>query len=371
MNRSSAETWSLRRRLVGKILSTFFGRPPKRPRLKPEEVHRILLFRHDRLGDYVVTTPLIEAIREHIPEATIDVLASPVNADFIRQDPRINDVIVWKKSIPGRLRVIRTCRKRNYDLTLQLVTRHTTTPAILASLCTPNGRVIGRGHSYNNGLFDHLARRTDDHMAEQTFYIFADALDFGEEIAMPSYALPLDPEMDRATIAMLRRNKLEEERYILLNLSASESYRALGIGKSIELAQKLREQFEPRGMRVALMGAPEDNEKVRTVAEESGATAIRFSSVLAVASGIRHACILISPDTGPVHFASAVGTPVVAYYAEHGKPSKWRPLGVPNRVVLTQVDKSGEDVDVDEVVAATESLYFEGSSSTEIKKATT
>lgn len=359
MNTTSATNWSLRRRLVGKILSTLFGRPPKRPKLQPKDVHRILLFRHDRLGDYVVTTPLIEAIRTHLPEATIDVLASPVNAEFIRQDPRINDVIVWKKSLSERLRAIRECRRRNYDLTLQLVTRHTTTPAILASLCTPNGRVVGRGHSYNNGLFDHLARRTDDHMAEQTFYIFADALDFGEEIPMPHYALPLDPELERATISMLRENGLEQERYILLNLSASESYRALGTEKSIELARKLREHFEPLGIQIALMGAPEDNEKVRTVAEESGGTAIRFPSVRAVASGIHHAALLISPDTGPVHFASAVGTPVVAYYAEHGKPSKWRPLGVPNRVVLTRIDKSGEDVDVDEVIAAAEALHHE------------
>ncbi len=357
MSTEPAKNWSFRRRLIGKLLKIFFGRPPQRPKLKPEDVSRVLLFRHDRLGDYIVTTPVVEAIRRHVPNAKIDVLVSSVNAEFIRRDPRINEVLVMGTSLFQRLKVIQECRRRDYDLTLQLITRHTTAPAILASLCTPSGRVVGRGHSYNNGLFDHQARRTDDHMAEQTFYIFADALDFGEEeITMPPYSIHVPPEIEASTVAMLKEKGLEEKKYLLLNLSASESYRALGAKKSIEMAQKLRAIYEPKGIKIALMAAPDDSDKMEEVSKESGATMLRFPSILGVAAGIRHACTVISPDTGPVHIASAVDTPVVAYYAEHGKPSKWRPLGVPNRVILTKVDYSGEDVDVDEVIAATKEI---------------
>ena len=339
------------------MLKILFGRPAQRPKLRPEDVRSVLLLRHDRLGDYVITTPLIEGLKRYLPSAEINVLASPTNADFVRCDPRINHVIVWEKTLFARIQAIRECRKRNVDLTLQLITHHTTAPAILASLCTPTGHVVGYGYSYNRGLFDHIVHRCNEHIAEQTFNIFVNALDFdGENIEMPPYSMYLPEEVEHSTVAMLNQRELEEKKYILLNLSASEPYRMLGKKKSVELAKKLRTLFDPLGITIVLTGAPGDKNMIESVGSASGATVLHFSSILAVSAGIRHAIALISPDTGPVHIASAVGTPVVAYYAEHGKPFKWKPLGVPNRVVLSKVDHSGSDIDVDEIIAATQSI---------------
>ena len=55
--------------------------------LRPETLRRVLLVRYDRIGDAVITTPFIEALRTLAPEATIDVLASPGNAVVFRHDP--------------------------------------------------------------------------------------------------------------------------------------------------------------------------------------------------------------------------------------------------------------------------------------------
>lgn len=317
----------------------------------------MLLIRHDRLGDYIITTPIVDAIRRLAPQAEIEVLGSPVNAEIIRNDPRINHLIIWGKTWREQLNAIRQCRARDYDLTLQLITRHTTTPAILASLCTPRGQSVGRGHSYNRGIFDHLARRTTDHLAEQTFTIFADALDFGgEEIEMPSYSIVLDPEIERTTTEELRAMGFAEKNYILLNLSASEAYRTLGTEKSIEVARRLIDRYGPKGITVAVTGAPNEREMIETVARESGAQVQIFPSILKAIVAVRHAWMLISPDTGSVHIASAVGTPVVAYYGEFGKPSRWKPIGVPNRVVVTRVESQGARVDISELMEAIEEL---------------
>lgn len=320
----------------------------------------MLLIRHDRLGDYIITTPVIEALRQIAPQAEIEVLASPVNAEIIRNDPRVNHVIVWGKTWRRQLEAIRQCRARDYDLTLQLLTRHTTTPAILASLCTPRGQSVGRGHSYNKGIFDHLARRTRDHLALQTFSIFTDALDFGNaEVPMPPYSILLAPEIERATAEELRAMGFRENGYILLNLSASEAYRTLGAEKSIDVARRLIERYEPEGIAVAVTGAPNEMEMIETVARESGAHLLMFPSILKAIVAIRHARMVISPDTGSVHIASAVGTPVVAYYGEFGKPSHWHPIGVPNRVVITRVQSQGARVDITELMTAVEELAEE------------
>lgn len=354
---SSDKRWSLRRRIAGGILKLLFGRPPARPKLKPEELRRVLLLRHDRLGDYIITTPIVEAIRRIAPQAEIEVLGSRFNANIMRNDPRINRVIVMGESLKDQLRAIRECRERDYDLALQLVTRHTTKPAILASLCTPRGQVIGRGHSYNRGIFDHLARRTNDHLAVQTFIMFEDALDFGgAPVEMPPYSIHLDPELVRTTTEELNAMGLEEKNYILLNLSASEAYRTLGEKKSIEVARRLLDEFGPLGRKVAVTGAPDEMEMIERVAEKSGAQLAMFPSIMKAMVAIRNAWMLISPDTGSVHIASAVGTPVVAYYGEFEKPSKWKPRGVPHRIVVTRVHSQGSRVDIVELMNAVREL---------------
>lgn len=352
--------WSLRRRIAGGVLKLLFGRPPQRPRLKPQELRRVLLIRHDRLGDYIITTPIVEAIRQRAPQAEIDVLGSPVNAEIIRNDPRIHELIIWGKTWREQIAAIRRCRERDYDLTLQLITRHTTNPAILASLCTPRGQTVGRGHSYNRGIFDYLARRTGEHLAAQTFVIFEDALDFGGQmVEMPSYSIRLDPEIEHSTTEELRQMGFAEGSYLLFNLSASEAYRTLGTRKSVEVARRLIERYAPQGLTVAVTGAPGEREMIETVARESGARVQMFPSILKAIVAVRHARMLISPDTGSVHIASAVGTPVVAYYGEFEKPSRWRPVGVPHRVVVTRVQNHGERVDINELMEAVEGLMEE------------
>jgi ADP-heptose:LPS heptosyltransferase len=56
---------------------------------------RILAVRLDNLGDVLVTTPAIHAIRESLPDAHITLLASPVGAQVGRLEPDLDDVIVY------------------------------------------------------------------------------------------------------------------------------------------------------------------------------------------------------------------------------------------------------------------------------------
>ena len=59
-----------------------------------KDARRILVVRLDNLGDVLVTTPAIRAIRQSLPEARTTLLASPVGAQVGRLNPDIDDVIV-------------------------------------------------------------------------------------------------------------------------------------------------------------------------------------------------------------------------------------------------------------------------------------
>ena len=350
--------WSIRRRVVGGLLGLLFGRPQNRAKLRPEEVNRVLLLRYDRLGDAVVTTPVIEQLWGMHPGIEIDILGSPHNAKLLEADHRVHTVHNWDgatKTLPG---TIRACRARNYDLTLQLILNRTTNPAIIAGLCTPRGRVVGKGHLYNRRLFDHMVgERSSLHFADQTFDVLLDGVDFGqEEPTPPPYSIDLPEETKSDVRKILKDLDLEPKKFLLLNGSAGAVDRSLGVENGTKLAQGLQEICEKSGLKLAVSGGPEESAKIKAIAEGSDATMIRFPSILHLCAGIAEAALLVTPDTGPVHIASATGTPVVAYYSEHDKPEGWAPRGVENAVVTTSVHGDVETAPVEEILRHVEKM---------------
>src|SRR5579884_1023409 len=61
-----------------------------------QAVRRILAIRLDNLGDVLVTTPALHAIKSALPDASLTLLASPVGAQVARLNPDIDDVIVYE-----------------------------------------------------------------------------------------------------------------------------------------------------------------------------------------------------------------------------------------------------------------------------------
>src|SRR5579885_3547941 len=87
---------------------------------------RILAIRLDNLGDVLVTTPALHAIKQSLPQATLTLLASPVGAQVARLNPDLDEVIVyqapwmdpWQKLPQDSRReqqMIETLRARRFD----------------------------------------------------------------------------------------------------------------------------------------------------------------------------------------------------------------------------------------------------------------
>ncbi len=167
-----------RKKLAGKVLQFLFGRRKGLPRLHPGSVSHILLLRYDRLGDVVITTPMINALRELAPHAEIDMLLSPGNASIVRDDPRITRIHLWERSLISRLRTILVCRKQNYDLVFQLVLARTTLPGILSGWMAGSGYNVGRDAPNNRALYNYTIN-TDNkgHFADMTTSLILAGLD--------------------------------------------------------------------------------------------------------------------------------------------------------------------------------------------------
>ena len=241
----------LPKRIVGRLLRLIASRPQGRPKLKVEEPKRILLMRYDRLGDMVITTPLIETLHTIAPQAQIDVLASWRNAELIEHDPRIHQVYRWDGSLIKRIRTLLICRKQNYDITFQLLLWRTTLPGLLAGLLTPHGRVVSRDDSNNRELFDHTYNVISTiHYSEQVYGFLSAGFEIQDELPpMPSYSLSVPPHITTTSVEQLHSLGLRAGRYLLLNLSAGETRRELSTQQNVQLIQGIMESLEQSSLK--------------------------------------------------------------------------------------------------------------------------
>jgi heptosyltransferase III len=213
------------------------------------------------------------------------------------------------------------------------------------------------------------------------------------------FAGDLEPEAARLTrcVAELGDAKLEDLDSWALGLSEAERLRAAeAIGpealRSAPLAVSVGTKVQAKdwgqhrwrqllasvapladGRGLLLLGAPEEAEASEIAAEgwrqAGGGAVVNLCGKLSPresAAALERACIFMGHDSGPMHLAASVGTPVIAVFAARNIPRQWFPFGAEHQVVYHRVECWGcgletcveqqkkciESISVEEVLAA-------------------
>ncbi len=95
---------------------------------KDKEIKTILLLRHDRIGDMVLSTPLFKALKEKFSGAKIIVLASERNKEVIGNNPYVDEILIFK----GLRQFLKDLKNRRIDLAIDLFCTYTMREAFLA-----------------------------------------------------------------------------------------------------------------------------------------------------------------------------------------------------------------------------------------------
>src|SRR6186713_2385937 len=110
-------------------------------------VRRVLVIRLRSIGDTVLTTPALTALRRHIPDARIDVLLEDWVAPVLDEFFAVDDVLIVGEGLIGRLSTIRELRRRRYDVVINL--HGGTTSTMLAAASGARFRVGFAGYQYS------------------------------------------------------------------------------------------------------------------------------------------------------------------------------------------------------------------------------
>lgn len=339
----------------------------------PASVRRVLVVRPDRLGDFVVTTPLLAFLSAALPHAELDVLASPGNAALAQADPRVARVIVHDHTWRGWLRARRACRARAHDLVLSVIEgKGLREGLVAAAFAPPNARraTTPRPKRYL-GFFSYCARPAGRraHMADRVLAVGRAALGYppapdGAVLAEYPYAVGRRAEgaaRAEAFVAELTA-RYGPGPLVAANAWAVEPQRHLGGERLAELLVLLaRRHPETRFVLVAPPANRAEAEAAVAAAAARGAHAHLYPPsphVLDVVELLRRAAALVTPDTGLVHLAAAAGCPVVALYSPRAtRLEQWEPVGVPRRLLMAPPGAAVTAIPLADAAAAFDALW--------------
>src|SRR5215207_9120845 len=312
-------------------------------------VQNVLCVRLDTLGDVLMTTPAIRAIRESGLDRRITLLTSRSGAALARFVPEVDSTIVYdapwlKATAPALdsrddLAMIELLRKRGFDAAV-VFTTFSQSPLPAAMLCYLADIPLRLAHCRENPyqlLSTRVMEREPEagirHEVERQLDLVAVA---GCHTKDPTLSLRVPPE-DRARVRQL---------LVSLNIDAAAPWIVLHPGATAPSRRYPPERFaeaagrvaERMGATILVTGDASEADLVARVCRAIPGPSHELAGVLSLgelSALIAEAPVLLTNNTGPAHIAAAVGTPVVDLYAlTNPQHTPWM---VPNRVLFNDV----------------------------------
>lgn len=291
---------------------------------------RLLLILLGAIGDVVCGMPLAQRIRAGWPRVRITWAVEPAAAPLLEQHPAIDQLIVFRRGqgTPALIEMLRALRDNRPDVTLDLQ-RHFKSGLFSWASGAPRRLGFHWENSregnwfFNNQTIEPVETFT---LKLTHFMRFADRL--GIDPAPVSFGLAAS-SVERRRVDRLLGDV--DGRPAVLYVGSTWPSRQWLPAATAELCRQLRD----RGLSVVLVGGPGDAafaEAVRDAGAGPLANLVGRTGLRDVVAVMERAAVAIGPDTGPMHIATAVGTPVVALYGATS-PLRSGPWGEADNVI--------------------------------------
>lgn len=296
---------------------------------------KILVHRIGTFGDSIVALPAIALIRKRYPNAKIEFVttyATALNLSVIIKEGIFDAVhLIDKKS---RKSGIQTLKHGNYDLYIEIPQNYGLIKTLRNMLITRFVLGIRSGFGWDEGMMKLFAKE------QLMFY-------------------PPLRESDRFVRNMARNGIVGEIEYPIktespgseaLHCFEGKKVIALVIGTNVpanmwplDSWQKLARSLHEKGFAIAVIGGDQEKERANTIVAnlEYGYNFCGAFSIAQSAGFLQLCTGAICHDTGAMHLAYAVKTPLVAMFSPRQLSSKWFPPSEGNYVVMNMVECAG------------------------------
>lgn len=313
---------------------------------------RILVIRRDNIGDLVLTTPLIHALREHCPDAWIAALTNSYNAPVLGGNPDLNAVYAYDKAKhrPDRSRLATAAatarlllglRRMRIDLAILATPGYQRQAAALVRWIGAR-EVLGfadpgkpAGAQAPVTLPVGYAGGARLHAAEDVFRLL-------QALGVPGSPGPCHMVADAGLRAAVAARLPAGAPVVAVHISARRPRQQWPAERFAQLIRGLHLRTACTVMLLWAPGAaddarhPGDDAKAREVQRRLGGAvplvAVPTGRLAELAAALDCCSLMVCADGGAMHVAAALGKPVAALFGD-SPASRWHPWGVPHQVI--------------------------------------
>jgi heptosyltransferase-3 len=326
-------TKKIERRVKRAVLGRLMGGAPSRSipsaRLDLRGVRRVLLVRVNfRMGNLLLLTPALTALRQALPEARLDVLCVDAYAALLENNPDLDRVITMSRRTFWRplalARVVHTLRRERYDLVVDCARGASFLGAFVVAVSGGQYRVGHTGSRYQRFFNVHVQRDGAD-LKHKIDVLCAFIAGLGIPPVSGDMKVVLSDAERAWAAAEWKALGLAAERPTIGVIIGARGRKRWPRERFLELVEQSHALGEPT---VVLFAGPDDRAELQALASHLAHKAVvapplpvrRFAALLS------RCTVVVTADTGPMHLAAAVGVPTVSvfhatqaiYYAPQG-----------------------------------------------------
>lgn len=336
----------------------------------------LLIVKLSAIGDVIHTLPSLAELRRLYPDAHITWVVEEAAADLVINHPFLNEVLIsrrktWikdfqngkiKQSLKEIFSFIKTLRQRHYDLVIDF---HGLFKSSIIVFLSRGRRKLGYDSWQElSGLF--LNEKIPEDMNKHAIDRYLDfPRHLGAKIESAQFVLPFSKEAEENVQILLRKHSLEDKKFIAINPVALWETKLWNDEKFARLADLINSKLQ---MKVVFTGS--EKERLETITSQMTSGGINLGGVTTLLELVyvyKKAQIVITTDSGPMHLAAAVKTPVIALFGPTD-PARTGPYGTGHEIIRTEIacspcflkkcptPKCMEDISPEQVFAAAQNI---------------
>jgi heptosyltransferase-3 len=304
-----------------------------------ENVERVLVVRLRSIGDTVLSTPSLFALKRFLPHASIDILLEDWVAPVLDGFPHVDSVVTFKRgSASARARVARRLRAKHYDVVYNL--HGGTTATFLTRATGAKHRVGYQAYQYAR-LHNHLSpsplllwERDPTHSVEQQLALLGWT---GIPVSdRPPTQLAVTDQAAEAIRLRLQSGGLIDAPFAVIHPAAAFATKQWAAENFAQVATEL----ERRGLPTVAITTPNETHIVDELRRNTSAPVLALMdlSLPEITALIDQARLFVGNDSGIAHIAAAVQAPSVVIFGSSNR-AHWRPWATaPAEVVYEEME---------------------------------
>jgi lipopolysaccharide heptosyltransferase II len=314
---------------------------PFNPVGKLKTINRILVIRTDRIGDVILSLPVVTALRRRYPNARLAMLVQPAVLEIVEDHPDLNDILLDGREHEGArgfFQLAKEIRKSKFDAALLL---HPTLRLAFLLACAKIPVRVGTGYRYYSFLFN---RKVWEHrsrgLRHETEYNLSLAAKLDADVSQVDFRVSAPEHVLKWADHQFKSMGIQKSRpLVVLHPGSRGSALDWAAGRFAELADRLVEEVNAQ---VILTGGREEKDVIAKIfkgQEKSFFNLVGLMNLKELAAVLKKADLVVANSTGPLHLASVLGTEVVGLYPPFAPASarRWGPYGRKDGIITPKI----------------------------------